>query len=408
MKEDRPVCSDLASPLTGLVLAGGGARGAYQVGVLRAVQEIAAKAKWRSSFQVLSGVSAGAVNAAYLAAYADNLDRAVARLEEFWSNLHSEAVFRTDIGSIGKIGCGWIADVATAGSAGHHYAHALLDTSPLANLVRTRIPFGRIAVNLNAGLLSGVAISATDYQSTDNVSFFMSARDKSEPWERSSRVGVRSVIGAEHVMASAAIPLLFPPISINGHHFGDGCMRHAAPLSAPIHLGAEKLLIVGVRRTREASGEQSRGFLSGGITAKPSVARVLSVVINAVLLEAVEIDIERLARINRTVGLLPLAQRKMTPLRTVEWLYINPSEDIGAIAAEEMGSLPKVLRYLLRGLGPKDEAADIASYLLFEPSYCQRLIRLGYRDAYAKRDKIEVFLNAHLSDAGMELDPMAR
>ena len=384
---------------TGLVLTGGGARGAYQVGALQGVNKIAADFGQNATYSILTGVSAGAINAAYLAAFADDFTRALHRLKMFWSHLHSEAVFRTDLGSIGKISWQWMADVATGGSGGRHFAQALLDTAPLANLIREHIPFGRIAANLNAAILKGVAVSATDYDSTENVTFFMANDDATESWQRAARVGVRAAITEVHIMASAAIPILFPPVEIGGRYFGDGCMRHSAPLSAALHLGADKLLVVGVRKGRPTSID-GPGFLDGTKTNRPSLARTASVVINAVLLESVETDIERLTRINQTLDLVATPQRTLTALRKVDCLYLHPSEDLGAIAAEEMSALPKVMRYLLRGLGPREEAADIASYLFFEPAYCHRLMELGYRDALARRDEIEDFLTGGTAGGG--------
>ncbi len=372
-----------------LVLTGGGARGAYQAGVVEAVHEIAARLGVARPFQTLTGVSAGAINASFLAAQADAPFEAAARLAGFWRSLQSDMIFRTDAASIGRIGLRWITEMVATGNIGRHQARALLDTAPLRGLLRKRIPFRRIRGNLDAGHLDGLAVAATDVESSENITFCM-VRDEFVPWTRSFRLGVPAVIGEAHVAASAAIPLLFPPIEIGGRPFGDGCLRHAAPLSAALHLGASKLLVVGVRKGYEPDAAAS--FLAGRPAPAPSLARILSLVIHAVMLEAVDVDIERLRRINATIRLIPEAQRAQTPLREVECLYLRPSEDVGQIAAEESKHAPRIIRYLLRGLGPVEEAAGIASYLLFEPGYCGRLIELGRRDTLARQDEVEAFL----------------
>lgn len=378
---------------TGLVLAGGGARGAYQVGVLRALREIAKAHGEECSYPIIAGVSAGAVNASFLAAHAEHFGHAVERLEAFWANLRSGDVFRTDVSSLGRIGYEWLADVTTGGFSGTHHTAALLDTAPFGELVRHQIPFDRITTNIRSGYLDGLAVAATDYGSTENVTFFMSADERALGWQRVRRLGLPQTIAASHVLASAAIPFLFPPVNIAGRHYGDGCVRHAAPLSAAVHLGAERLIVVGVRHAGAAIPVAQR--LDGSVpTPRPSIAKVVSVMINAVLLEAVELDLERLARINRTVALISETKRAETALRPIDWLYLQPSIDLGVIAAEEFAALPRFVRYLLLGLGPVSEAADIASYLLFEPAFCRRLIELGVTDTLARRAEVESFLRA--------------
>jgi len=381
-----------ASPRTGLVLSGGGARGAYQAGVLRGIFEVADGLGIQRPFQILTGVSAGAVNTAFLAAHADDLGRAVKRLTEFWGSLHSVDVLKTDACSLGQIGWQWARDAVSGGTRLGHRPQALLDTSPLADLVRAHIPFDAIRRNLDANHIEAVAVSATDYTSMECLSFYM-ARRKAPPWHRSRRIGVDQSIGASEVMASAAIPILFPPVPIGKRFFGDGCLRNSAPLSPALHLGADRLIVIGVRKAvglDAAPDVDVRPHREH--TDPPSIARILNVIINAVLLDAVDADIERLARINSTVALLDKEAKSATPLRNIDWLYFHPSADIAQIAIEEAHSLPNLIRYLVAGLGTTTDAADMISYLLFEPAFCQRLLNLGYLDALARTTEIEHFL----------------
>lgn len=383
------------SQATALVLSGGGARGAYQVGVLRGIFEITQSLSISDPFQILTGVSAGAINTAYLAAYADHFEAATQRLCAFWGGIHSEQIYRTDIRSIGQIGIHWAFDALSGGYRLGQQARALLDTTPLAGMLAERIPFPNIAENVQRRILSGVAVSATNYATSECISFYM-ANATLSPWRRSRRIGREQLISTSEVMASAAIPIFFPPINIGREFFGDGCLRNTAPLSPALHLGADRLLIIGVRKAAPETTTASE-IIESPLDAtdhEPSIARILNVLINAVLLDGVDADIERLSRINRTVGLLAPEARAKTPLRKIDWLYIHPSEDVAKIAMDEMLSMPRLIRYLIAGLGSAVEAADLISYLLFEPSFCCRLLDLGYKDAMAQEKAIVEFFTS--------------
>ena len=393
--------SSVISGPTAVVLSGGGARGAYQIGVLRGIFEITRSLGIVQPFQILTGVSAGAINAAYLAASADNYAKAIDELQHFWGNIRSEQVYRTDTWSLGKIGIRWAWDAVSGGYRLGEQARALLDTAPLASLLGDHIPFDRIAKLLRDRILAGVAVSATNYASSESISFFMS-----EPpvpaWRRSRRIGLAQNLSVAEVMASAAIPILFPPVKIGTAFFGDGCLRNTAPLSPALHLGAERLIIIGVRKAAtDHRAHDSQAKILDSYETSPSLARILNVLINAVLLDGVDADIERLSRINRTVALLTPPASEQTPLRRIPWLYLHPSKDISAIAMQEAWSMPRMIRYLIAGLGTDVEAADLISYLLFEPTFCQRLITLGYTDAISAREQLIEFFTSEprVSDA---------
>ena len=395
LSERRPsTATSTAMSKTGLVLSGGGARGAYQAGVLRGIFEVAAGLGIQRPFQILTGVSAGAVNTAFLAAHADNPTKAVKRLTDFWGSLHSADVLKTDACTLAQIGWQWARDAVSGGTRRGPRAQALLDTSPLADLIRLHIPFDAIRRNLDANHLEAVAVSATDYTSMECLSFYM-ARRQVLPWHRSRRIGVDQNIGVSEVLASAAIPILFPPVRIGKRFFGDGCLRNSAPLSPAVHLGADRLIVIGVRKAvgiDEIPNLDSVPHLEDSV--QPSIARVLNVIINAVLLDAVDADIERLARINNTVDLLGRDAKSATTLRYIDWLYFHPSADIAQIAIEEARSMPNLIRYLMAGIGTTADAADLVSYLLFEPAFSQRLLKLGYLDALARANEIANFLSS--------------
>ena len=366
--------------IRGLVLTGGGARGAYQAGVLRGVAEIARGLSCERLFSVVVGNSAGAINAAYLAANADEPLLAPSRLTSMWGQLHARDVYRTDVITLGKIGARWLAELSLSGLIEEKHAIALLDTSPLRQLLAERLAIERVGEHLASGALDGVAVSAGDYCCGVSRTFFQA---DAAPWSRARRHGEATVLRREHVLASAAIPILFPPVEVDGHHLGDGSVRNYTPLSPAIKLGARRLLVVGVRKTGATP--------VAGPGGRPTIARIAGSILDAVLMDAVDLDIERLQRINETLALLPQGGAE-APLDPVEVCVVRPSRDIGELALEEVDSLPRVLRHLIGGLGKPAEAAELISYLLFEPAFTQRLIELGHRDALAQREAIERYL----------------
>jgi NTE family protein len=369
----------------GLVLSGGGARGAYQAGVLRAIAEIRKSSPECQPIKVITGVSAGAINAAYAASYADADYEASIKLTEFWKNLTSERVYRSDALSLAQIAMKWIWDTILGSFKTRTKARSLLDTRPLYELLKSNIKFDRIQKMLDEGYLDAFAVSALNYATAHSISF-VQAREKIEMWYRARRKGEFASISAAHVMASAALPLFFPSVGVDGQWYGDGSLRNTAPLSPAIHLGAGKLIVISVRRPEDKAVYVKNQD-------EPSIARVLGVMLNALLMDAIDYDMERLTRINSTLEHVPIGTRTELNLRKVEHLWIRPSEDIGFLASGQFKKLPGVMRYLMSGLGSSKESSELTSYLLFDPEYCGKLVDLGYRDGMAMQDEIRQFLS---------------
>jgi len=370
-------------PHVGLVLTGGAARGAYQAGALRAITEITTELGISQPFSVYSGISAGAINAALLASHADELSVGAEKLYSLWDNVSTDQVFRTDMLSLAGIGFRWFLELFSGGLYQSDKARALLDTSPLFELITREISFDKIKQHIDKQLIQSLVITAVNYSDGTNQNFFQT-NEPVEVWERVRRRGNPTQITAEHVMASAAIPVFFPPVKVEDSYFGDGSVRNYTPLSPAIKLGAEKLLVITVRR------EMFGGYKEEAFS--PTMGRVISILLNSVLLDAIDIDYERLTRINKTLE--QLKPQADTDLKPVDVCMIRPSEDIGKIAFEEAVKMPRTVRYLIKGLGPSKETEGLISYLLFESSYTRRLLKLGYDDAMAQKDTVSTFFRA--------------
>ena len=368
---------------TALILSGGGARGAYQVGVLKGLAEILKKTKIKNPFQILSGVSAGAINSAKLASEIENFDVAVEKLVHLWSQMSTEQVFKTDFLSLNKFSLGLF---------GQNKLNALLDTSPLRTLITKNCDFTKIKKNLEQNLLESLIITANDYDNNSAVSFIQS-KTSTVSWSESRRQAVLCEIDSSHIMASSAIPMLFPPIAIQSDYFGDGCVRNNTPCSPSIRMGANKLFVIGVRNQLSTEpnrhSQKSREKDQGPI--QPSMIRILNTLLNAVLLDAVEQDVHRIQRINGLVEFTDTATRKKNNLKRIEALCISPSQDIGEIARTHAHHLPRLLRMTISTFGHLDEASEIISYLLFNPQFCRKLIDMGYHDALSSETAIHNF-----------------
>jgi NTE family protein len=374
---------------TGLVLTGGGARAAYQVGAVQALAEITAPE--RNPFPILVGMSAGAINATALAAGADDFPAAAARLGRIWSALTPDRIYRTDGPRLASIGMRWMRDLTTSGLFGENTINYLLDTAPLKRLLEVELRLDRLPVHVRSGALRGVAVSATNYLTGTGVTFF-DGDPRIAPWVRSLRMSTREAITVAHVMASAAIPVFFPPIRIGGAYFGDGCIRMLAPVSPAIHLGAGRIIAIGVRHRRGAD-ETARRQLTTQRSSLP-LAEIIGALMNALFLDLLELDTERLERINQLLDLVSDGRLDGQPLRVVPLLVLRPSEDLGDLAEDEQVRLPGALRYLLQGIGAGHRGKDLLSYLAFESVYVRKLISLGYRDTMARRPEVEEFLRA--------------
>jgi len=375
-----------------LVLTGGGARAAYQVGALTALAELFGAGPL--PFPVVCGVSAGAINGSALAAQADNFPLAVRHLSDTWLQLTPSQVYRTDSLSLVSIGSGWFRGLTSGGSQPPRRYNHLLDTSPLRELLGREIDFPAIHLNIAAGLLRGLAVSATNYVTGTSVSFF-DAVPAVKPWARSRRLGVRGPITVEQVMASAAIPIFFPPVKVGGSYYGDGGVRLTAPLSPALHLGADRILVVGIRHPRTA--EETEELNSVPDREDLPLSQILGVLMNAVFLDSLEPDIER---VERATAMIQLLQRpEDLHLRPIQILLLQPSQDLGALAADQVVRFPRALRFLLKGLGASQHGgADLLSYLAFEHEYVERLVKLGAEDTRARFEEIRTFLGIGTSE----------
>jgi NTE family protein len=370
----------------GLVLTGGGARAAYQVGALRALAELFGNGPL--PFPVVCGVSAGAINGSSLAAEADDFPRAVKHLSDTWLALTPDHVFRTDALSLVSIGSGWFRGLTAGGAQPPRRYNHLLDTAPLRELLGREIRFEAIRENVERGLVRGVAVSATNYETGTSVTFFDGAPE-TRTWARSRRMGVRTPITLDQVMASASIPIFFPPVQLGGSWFGDGGVRLTAPMSPALHLGADRVLVIGIRHPRTA--EETVVINEAAQRDDLPLSQILGVLMNAVFLDSLEPDIERVERVTE---MLDTIQRPAdSHLRPVHILLLQPSQDLAALAADQVMRFPRTLRFLLKGLGVSQKGgADLLSYLAFEQQYIERLVTLGYDDTRARFDEIREFL----------------
>ena len=378
--------SNSGKPVVGLIMTGGGARAAYQVGVMRALYELLPRDAG-NPFPIICGTSAGAINAAVLATDAGNFRRGVRRLMTVWKNFHVHHVYRADVWGALHNSARWFLAAMTAGRLPGG-AISLLDNSPLAKLLDGHIDFPAIGRAVEAGHLKAFAVTCSGYGTGQSVTFYQ-GHSNLEGWSRARRVGVAMPIGLPHLMASSALPFIFPPVHINREFFGDGSMRQIAPVSPALHLGADRLLVIGVGRKSVAPPPRAKQ------SGYPSLAQIAGHALDSIFLDALEVDLERLQRINRTLSIIPAdtLAKNGYPLRPVEFRVITPSVPLEQIAVKHIGELPRVIRMLLQTVGgTKSGGANLLSYLLFEKSYCRALIRLGYADAMAQRDELLTFL----------------
>ena len=383
---------------TGLILTGGGARAAYQVGVLQAISSILWEAGWppaRNPFDIICGTSAGAINATALACHADNFGEGMQKLLDVWENFEVEQVYRADSLGVLRSGARWLSLLSFGWLLRKWRAsppNSLLDNSPLVSLLHRLMDLPRLDAVLNEGLLHALAVTASSYTAGEHITFYQAATEI-KPWIRMQRLAMQDQIGIEHLLASSAIPFIFPavPLYCGGRRefCGDGSMRQLAPISPAIHLGASKVLVVGAGRLTEPARDLSES------AQYPSLAQIAGHAMSSIFLDSLAVDIERLSRINLTLSALPEEILAKSALRPVELLVIAPSERLDEIASRHIGSLPLPIRTMLSGIGATEtRGAVLASYLLFESSYTRELIQLGHQDTLMRREDVLAFFGS--------------
>ncbi len=370
-----------------LVLPGGGARGAFQVGVLKAIAELLPKGT-PNPFGIISGTSAGAVNSVVLASKARRYKLAVAELERVWGNFRCHHVYRTDSLTMLRSSLHWLLSIVLGGQL-VGMPRSLLNNEPLRALLSRNVRFPRISSAIDAGLLEAVVVTAAGYGSARSVAFFEAAADHNE-WARTRRIGQRSSINLDHVMASVAVPMIFPPVRIDGEYYGDGAMREATPLSPAVHLGAERILVVGIRdETADPSPDVQHP------DAFPSFAQIAGYMLDTLFMDGLYTDLERLTRVNQLLDTTPpgVDKGRFSKMRPIDTMIVVPSEDLRVVAERYRDELPFAIRTLLGGVsGKRGGESRLLSFLLFERAYTEELIRLGYRDAMRVKDELRAFV----------------
>lgn len=401
--------------MLGLVLTAGGARGAYQAGVLRRIAEIPSLREGPSPFAVITGASAGAINGSALASRAADFGDAGADIARMWSELRIDRVFRSDVPSLLSTGAALARDFILGGLTGSTVTTGFFDTSPLDEFLESVFPPRGIADAIRRGHLYAVAVTATSYHSGRSWTF-VQGRPGHPVWSKSRRVVRPAVLTHRHVMASSAIPILFPPVRIDdvdgAPWFGDGALRLVAPMSPAIRLGASRILAIGIRSSKAAASlakEEAGGTAAaepeGGFLGCPPLSQVCGVFFNAIFLDHLDADVEHLKRMNEllTSHLRPghphaaddEAAVDVEGMRPIEPLIVSPSEDLALVAQRFAHRMPRLLRYVMDGLGiPDAQSADLTSYLLFDAAYTRTLIDIGWRDADARIHEIEDFIRS--------------
>ena len=370
-----------------LILTGGGARAAYQVGVLKAIAEFLPR-NAHCPFPIICGTSAGALNAVTLAVNAGSFRKGVQYLTNTWKNFHASQIYRTDVIGVFNNSMLWLAGVILNMIGVNKLTRvSLLDNSPLIELLEEILPCELIQQSIDRGFLHALAITASGYGSGESVTFFQGVKQL-VPWRRKGRLGMPTRIENRHLLASSALPFIFPATLINREYFGDGSMRQIAPISPALHLGATRVLIIGV--SVNGSPEQSD---RAGIGEYPSLADIAGHALSSIFLDRMEIDLERLRKINDLVAIMPEEMRERAELRHVDALVMSPSQPIEKIAERYASELPWTIRLLLRLIGAGQQSGGtLVSYLLSEKKFCRALIDLGYQDGIKRRDEIMAFL----------------
>ena len=371
----------IAKNCTALILPGGGARGAYQVGVLKAICETMGCE--RNHFPVICGTSAGAINAAVVASHAHDMQTGINNLEMFWRSMQCDRVYKTDALTVLKSGLRFAVTLLSAGLIAGH-PKSLLDNSPLRGFLGRELHLEGIQTAIKEGALQGVSVTASGYISAGATSYYQGL-EGIQPWERPRRKGVPTQLQLSHLMASTALPFIFPAERIGNEYFGDGGMRLTAPLSPAIHLGASRILVIGTR-------DEKPDVPLGETSEYPSAGEIGGYLLDTIFMDTLNADIARLKRINRTLKLVPEVERAKSGLINIESMVIKPSQDLRHITKAHVHEIPRSVQILLRTVGGWGRDWRLASYLLFSSSYCSELIDLGYEDGMNAELELRHFL----------------
>ncbi|MGS0690800.1 patatin-like phospholipase family protein [Shewanella sp. 30m-9] len=366
-----------------LVLGGGGARAAYQIGVLKAIVQFYPR-NHGIPFKIICGTSAGAINATSIATHASCFHLGVRKLEWVWRHVHARKVYQASIGGVmkhlSKMALKGLQSDGVSNSAG-----SLFNSEPLRGLLNDLISFERIDRNINSGALEAVSLDTSCYNNSRSVTFFQ-ANAHINNWHRARRHGVRTRLNTDHLLASSAIPMVFPSIRLNQEYYGDGSVHQLAPLSSPIHLGADKIMVINLESPHKVQSKE--------LEHPPKTATIAGHLLDTIFSDTLNSDLERLQRINTTLNLVPEQSRDQLALKTIETLVIKPSEDLSAMASRYFQDMPFAIKTMLKILGINEHSdSSIVSYLLFEQGYCSALIELGYEDAMCQIDEIKQFFN---------------
>jgi NTE family protein len=372
----------------GINLNGGGARGSYQAGVLLALGQILKTRNLlgeKNPIKIWSGASAGAINATFCAANADDLFKATEKLALLWREIQPNQVYRTDALSLSKNSVRWIRDLTFGSFFQSKLAQSLLDTSPLLALLNEKIRFSQIQNNLERKIIDSLSCTAYCFNTNKTVSF---VQGQSPSWQRSRRHSVAQDITAQHVLASCSIPLLFPLTPLEGQHYGDGGFRNTAPTAPVIHQGAQKILMIGVRYQGPKTKEAQTSF------EEPGVAKVAGAILHALFFDNIDLDLERLELVNEIIHSVHQSiQTERSDYSPIDYKNISPSKDIAKIAEQcSKEGFPKMVQYLIDGLGTRKDTADLSSYLLFHSTFTKQLVDLGYADTIQRKDEIEEWI----------------
>ncbi|MDX2417194.1 MAG: patatin-like phospholipase family protein [Xanthomonadales bacterium] len=373
--------SNTTPNITALILPGGGARGAYQVGVLKAVSELMANKP--NPFPVICGTSAGAINAAVLASHAHEFSGGVQRLEQFWRSMYCARVYRTDAWTVFKSGMRFALTLLSGGLIKTN-PRAFLDNMPLRRFLQSTLLLDGIQTALELNALRGVAVTASGYSSASATSYFQAQEGIGE-WQRTRRRGLATKLNVHHLLASASLPILFPAERIGNEYFGDGGMRMVAPLSPAIHLGANRIMVIGTRDEKPDLPPETPADY-------PSAGEIGGYLMDTIFMDTLNADLARMKRINKTLELIPEEKRHNSEMININSLVIKPSKDLRHITRAHVGEIPLSVQILLRTLGGWGRDWRMASYLLFESAYCGELIDLGYTDGMNEEQAIVEFL----------------